>query len=190
MIDGAKMVVSSEERRTRSSASAFERKKRVRWKLVAPRALKKTKRSHARALGRREQAMGAECGDLLDAPRRLIAHGGREMDHGVDAADRMAQAPRIAEVGERELHAHALGPEATWIADQAADLVALVEQHRQHGRAHDAGPSGEQNHRRKPYPRLAGPSSAAPGGPYNVALCRSAPGTAAPRAIEREGTTP
>ncbi len=45
MIDGAKIVVSSGERATRSSASALDRKKRVRWNVVAPRALKKTNRS-------------------------------------------------------------------------------------------------------------------------------------------------
>ena len=44
MIEGARTTVSSSEAATRCSASALARKKRVRWKLVAPRALEKTKR--------------------------------------------------------------------------------------------------------------------------------------------------
>ncbi len=188
MIDGAKMVVSSGEVRTRSSASALERKNRVRWKLVAPRALKKTNRSNPGLLGRRDQAMGAERGDLLDPPRRLVAHRGGEVDDGVDAANGVAQAARVAEVGERELDPHPLGTEAPRVADQAADLVSFLEQHRQQRRAHDAGPSGEQNHRREPYPRPAGAILSRVPGPYNVALRRSGRGAAPLRSIEREGT--
>ena len=43
-IEGAKTVVVSGDSRTACSASAFERKKRVRWNPVAPIAEKKTKR--------------------------------------------------------------------------------------------------------------------------------------------------
>ena len=101
-------------------------------------------------LGRPQQPVGAERGHLLDPPRRLVADRRRQVDHGVGAADRVAQAPRVAEVGERELHADPLGPEPPRIADQAADLVARVEQHRQQRRAHHPRPSGEQDHRASP----------------------------------------
>ncbi len=157
MIEGARIVVSIVEPATRSSASAFARKKRVRWKLVAPSALKKTNRLDARLLGRAQQPVRAERGHLLDAARRLIANRGGQVDHRVGAADGVAEAARIAEIGERELHANPLRTESARIANQAADLVARVEQPGQQRGAHDAGPSGEQDHPRNPTPAACTP---------------------------------
>ena len=144
------MVVSSGEERTRSSASAFERKKRVRWKLVAPRALKKTNRrtpACSAAASRRWVPSAVISSTFRGGWSRIAA--ARWMT--VSTPRTAFRSPRgIAEVGERELDADALGPEPPRIADEAADLVALVQQHRQQCRAHDTGPSGQQNHRRQP----------------------------------------
>ena len=113
---------------TMSSASALERKKRVRWCRLAPIALKKMKRAHARGLRRAQQPVGAQGVDLLEPHRGLVTDRRGEVDHGVGAAHRVAQAARVGEVGERELHPDAVGPEPLRLTNQAANLVALGQE--------------------------------------------------------------
>ena len=72
------------------------------------------------------------------------------MDHGVDAAQRLAQDPRVAEldqVAERDPDLDPQAAELARVADQHPDLVAALEQPR-HQRLPD-GPrcSGNQDHR-------------------------------------------
>ena len=110
------------------------RKKRVRWNSVAPSAEKKTKRPTADALGGAQQAGGREPVELLDPGPGLVADRGGEMDDGVDAAQRLASDPRVAEfdqVAERDPHLDPQAAELARVADQHADLVAALEQLRQ-----------------------------------------------------------
>ncbi len=132
---------------TACSARAFDRKKRVRWKLVAPIAEKKTKRSDPGALGGAQQAGGAEAVHLLEPARRLVADRRAEVDDGLDPAHRVPEAVRVAEVGERDLYVDPLGAEPARIAHERANGVPALEQLGDERRTDDAGCPRDQDHR-------------------------------------------
>ena len=68
----------------------------------------------ARCLGGAQQPRRGEPVELLDRCARLVADRGREVDHGVDAAQRLAHevaGRQLAEVAERDLHVDPLAAE-------------------------------------------------------------------------------
>ena len=142
---------------TARSASALARMKRVR--LCADALWARRRRSAPRRPARRP----APCATWRRAfsssidPPRLVADGGGEVDDGVDAAQRVAERRRVGEVAERDLHAHALGPEPPRVAHQAAHRPPGGGQARQQRGADVAGGAGEQDH--------------AAGGPQNQCRC-------------------
>ena len=67
-------------------------------------------------------------------PRRLVADRRRQVDDGVDAAQALAHRVRvgeIAEVPERDLHVDPPRPQPARVPDQAADVLAALQQQRQ-----------------------------------------------------------
>ena len=156
------MVCSGEEATARS-ASHLARKKRVRWAAAASSALKKRKRSHAAALGRAQQPHRRQPVQLLDPLRRLVADRRRQVDDGVDAAQRLAHQVGIrhlAEVAEGDLHVDPALAEPPRLAHQAAHVLAALQQQRQQPRADAAGGPGQQQH--GPASRLAASCSRQP----------------------------
>ena len=80
---------------------------------------------------------------------RLVADRRREVDHRVDAAQRLAEDPGIGEVGkvaERDPDLDPQPAELARVADQHADLVAALEQLRHQRLAHGPRGSGNQDH--------------------------------------------
>ena len=73
----------------------------------------------------------------------LVAHHRREVDDGVDAAQRMTEREVVAEVAERDLHPDPVGAQPPRIADQAADRRTIVDQAAQQGAADGPGGPGE-----------------------------------------------
>ena len=68
------------------------------------------------------------------------------MDDRPRAAHRLAQRPRVGQVADRDLDAHALGPEPPRVADQAADRLAARRQAPQERGADEARGAGEEQH--------------------------------------------
>ena len=68
------------------------------------------------------------------------------MDDRLHAPQGVAEGGRVGEVAEGDLDPHPLGPEAPWIAHQAAHVGAFGEQPTQQRRAHQAGGAGKQEH--------------------------------------------
>ncbi len=65
---------------------------------------------------------------------RLVADRRRQVDHGVNAAQRLPHQVGIrhlAEIAERDLHVYAPLAEPPWLADEAANDLALLQQQRQ-----------------------------------------------------------
>ena len=82
----------------------------------------------ALALGRAQQAPGGDAVDLLDRGVRLVALGGGEVHDGLDAAQRVAEGRRVAEVAERDLHADPLRAQPAGVADEAAHRRPAVDE--------------------------------------------------------------
>ena len=68
------------------------------------------------------------------------------MHDGPHAAQRVAKRRRVGEVAERDLHAHAVGPEPPRVADEAADGLAGGGQAAQQRAADEARGAGQQEH--------------------------------------------
>ena len=83
--------------------------------------------------------------ELLDRAARLVADRGRQVDDRVHAAHRVAERRRVGQVAERDLHAHALGPEPARVAHEAADGLARGRQAAQERRADRAGGTREED---------------------------------------------
>ena len=80
---------------------------------------------------------------------RLVADRRREVDHGVDAAQRLARRCAVAEarqVAEGDLDVDAVPAEPARVADQGPDVVAGLEQQREQRPADGSGRAGEQDH--------------------------------------------
>ena len=125
----------------------------MRWAAEALRALKKTKRSYPAALGGAQQPYRRQPVQLLDPVRRLVADRRRQVDHGVDPAQRLPHqvgVRHLAEVAERDLHVDPALAEPPRLADQAAHVLAALQQQRQQARADAAGCPGQQQHRVAP----------------------------------------
>src|SRR5947208_3302138 len=149
MIDGAKTVCCRPDPTTARSARALALKKRARLRVEAPITEKNT-----------NHPPGRNPVELLDRAARLVASRGGQVDHGADAAQGVAEGLRVREVPESDLDAHALGAQATRVADEAADGLAMRGQAPQEGRAHHAGGTREQDHGR----RSLGAAGTEPGG--------------------------
>jgi hypothetical protein len=106
--------------------------------------------AHARGLGGLDHAPRRDAVELLDRAARLVADRGGQMHDGRHAAQRVAKRRRVGEVAQRDLHAHALGPEAARIAHQAAHRDAFRGQAAQDGGADESGGAGEQQHAPEP----------------------------------------
>ena len=106
----------------------------MRWNSVAPSAEKKTKRSTpARSAARSSRAVASPFSSSI---RRvgLVADRRREVDHRVDAAQRLALQMAVAEarqVAERDLHLDPLAAQPARVADQARTSSPRLEQQRQ-----------------------------------------------------------
>ena len=107
-IDGAKIVVSRSASSTACSASAFARKKRAGECSDAPIAEKKMNRFDARPLGGAHEPERRDGVELLDRAAGLVADRRGQVHDRVDAAHRVAERRGVAEVAQRDLHAHAL----------------------------------------------------------------------------------
>jgi hypothetical protein len=127
---------------------------------------------HPGPLGRLQQSHRRQAVQLLDPPRRLVANRRRQVDDGVDAAEALAHRMRIgelAEVPQRDLHVDPPRPQAARVADQAAHVLAALEEQRQQPRADAAGRPGQQQHRnpacRSPAIAASKPSAGSGAGP-------------------------
>ena len=106
------------------------------------------------ALGGAQQAHRGQPVQLLDPVRRLVADRRRQVDHPVDPAQRLAHeigVRHLAEVAERDLHVDPVGTEAARLADEAAHVLATLEQHRQQPRSDASSRPRQQQH--PPNPR-------------------------------------
>jgi len=79
----------------------------------------------------------------------LIADDRGQVHDGVHAAQRVAEGEVVAEIAERDLHAHPIGPEPPRIAHQAAHRGARVDERPQQRAPDGSGGTGEQQHRRE-----------------------------------------
>ena len=73
------------------------------------------------------------------------------MDHGLDAAQCLAQDPRVGEldqVAERDPDLDAQPSEPARVADQDPHIVTAFEQPRNQSLADGSGCAGDQDHRR------------------------------------------
>ena len=68
------------------------------------------------------------------------------MDHGVDAAQRVAERQMVCEVAEGDLDADTLGAQTPWVADQAAHRHAGCREASQQWQADGSGRAGQQKH--------------------------------------------
>ena len=118
-IDGDITVVSSAESITARSASAFERKKRVRELGVAPIAPKNRNRSTPAASAWRSRRAVARPFNSSMLPAGWSRMRGRQMDDRPHAPHRLAQRDRVRQVPERDLHPDAVRAQAAGIAHQA-----------------------------------------------------------------------
>ncbi len=140
------IVLRRSDSATACSASAFERKKRVRWKLVAPIAEKKTKRStpaRSAARSRRTVPSPFTSSSRRGGWSRIVAP--RWID-GLDPAHRVPEPVRVAEVGEGDLDVDPLRPEPARIADERANRVPPLEELGDERRAHDARCPRDEDH--------------------------------------------
>ena len=118
---------------------------------VAFMAEKKTKRSHAGALGRAHEPQRRQRVQLLDRAERLVADRGGQVHDGVDPAQRVAERGRVGQVAQRDLDAHALVAEAALVAHQGAHGAAVRGQPAQQRGADGAGGAREKDHGRGGY---------------------------------------
>ncbi len=89
--------------------------------------------AHAAALGGAQQAHRCQPVQLLDPVRGLVADRRRQVDDGVDAAQRLTHqvgVGHLAEVAERDLHVDPPWSQPPWLAHEAAHVLALLEQQR------------------------------------------------------------
>ena len=99
-----------------------------------------------RAPGRVDEPPGGDPAQLLDRALGLVADRRRQVDHGVDAAQRVAERGRVGEVAERDLHAHAILAEPARIAHQAAQRHLRGDQTPAEGASDQAACAGEEQH--------------------------------------------
>ena len=112
----------------------------------APSAEKKTKRSTpARSAACTIRHVATPLSSSIE-PAGWSRIAAREVHDGAHAAQRVAEGGRVGEVAERDLHAHALGPEPARIAHEAAHRLARGGEAPQQRRADEAGRTGEQEH--------------------------------------------
>ena len=103
-----------------------------------------------------------------------VAQGGGEVDHGLDAAHRVAERAGVGEIAERDLNADPLLAEAARISDQAADGRAAGRQPPQQGHSDRPGRAGQQQHQVEGIRRIA--SCRVPG-PVRTGGTPGAPGS-------------
>ena len=112
-------------------------------------------------LAEAEEGAGAldvgRLGDVRLLLARGVADDGGEVDDGVDAVERLADAVCVADVALDQLEEavlaagqQAVPAELERVED--ADAVALLEEHRDQRRAHVAGSAGDQNSHGEAHP--------------------------------------
>ena len=110
---------------TARSASAFARKNRVRELGVAPDRAEEEEALGPGGLGVAQQPGRRDAVELLDAARRLVADGRRQVDHLARAAHELPQRRRVGQVAQRDLDPHPIRPQPPRIAHQDPHGLAL-----------------------------------------------------------------
>ena len=129
---------------TAAAALALLRMNRAPDWAVAPMAEKKTKRdAPARSAARTRRTVASPL-SASSEPGGLVADRRAQVDHRVHPAEGVAEAARIGQVAQRQLHPHPVRSEPARIAHQAAHrLGPAVGQPPQHRAANRAGGSRE-----------------------------------------------